>query len=151
MDTLITLINRCSQLGINQLLTIYQGVHTYFRWYLSQYPDLPKFDVNHASVLFRYPLYFFFWQSKFRVLRTSKREEIFPGKKSKSGLHSSLISLKRWQRGYIKLAQVCPWARLSTVFTNLLEFGHTYKLIKLSRGEICVANLKAPCEWCESG
>ena len=39
----------------------------------------------------------------------------------------------------------------STVFTNLLEFGHTYKLIKLSRGEICVANLKAPCEWCEFG
>ena len=22
---------------------------------------------------------------------------------------------------------------------------------KLSRGEICVANLKAPCEWCEFG
>ena len=23
--------------------------------------------------------------------------------------------------------------------------------IKLSRGEICVANFKAPCEWCEFG
>ena len=22
---------------------------------------------------------------------------------------------------------------------------------QLSRGEICVANLKAPCKWCESG
>ena len=40
----------------------------------------------------------------------------------------------------------------------LLPYNRTIRLritirpnIKLSRGEICVANLIPPCEWCESG
>ena len=36
---------------------------------------------------------------------------------------------------------------------SIVFFSFNLEIIcyKLSRGEICVANLKVPCEWCEFG